>query len=183
MNNIGTKKLETDRLILRRIVIEDADEAFNNWTNDSQTTRYLSWDPHKNVEVTKEIFSQWIKEYNDENYYQWVVELKDTNQIIGTIGIIEKELDYKTAEIGYCYGSKFWNNGYGTEALIKVIDFLLNEIGFELLEAKHMSNNPASGRIMEKAGMVYETTLKNRVIDKETKERVDWIVYIIDNTK
>jgi len=66
-----------------------------------------------------------------------------------------------------------------SEALTKVIDYLLNEVGFELIEAKHLLDNPASGRVMEKAGMKYETTLRKRFIDKVTKERIDLKVYSI----
>lgn len=183
MKNIGTIKLETERLILRKITINDAEQAFENWTNDPKTTRYLSWNPHKKIEVTKKVFLDWISQYNSKTFYQWVVEIKSTKQIIGTIGVINKEIEYKTAEVGYCYGSKFWNNGYGTEALKCVINFLINDVGFELIEAKHMSSNPASGKIMEKAGMKYETTLKNRVIDKITGERVNWEIFVLSNIK
>ena len=51
-----------------------------------------------------------------------------------------------------------------SEALTKVIDYLLNEVGFELIEAKHLLDNPASGRVMEKSGMKYEATFLVRGI-------------------
>ena len=54
MNNVGTIKLETDRLILRRIELNDAEKMFNNWCNDEEVTRYLPWEPHGKIEVTKE---------------------------------------------------------------------------------------------------------------------------------
>lgn len=156
MKDLGTLTLETERLILRRITKEDADEAFNNWTNDPKTTRYVTWKPHGIVENTKKLFEIWENEYQESHTYRWVVEVKELNQIIGTIDVVHKSIRDKTAEIGYCYGSKYWSNGYGTEALTKVIDYLLNEVGFDLLEAKHFITNPASGKVMEKAGMKYE---------------------------
>ena len=179
MKDLGTVTLETERLILRKLTKDDASQAFNNWTNDLKTARYVTWKPHGTVENTKKLFEIWEKEYSEPHTYRWVVEVKEFNQIIGTIDVVDKGIREKIAEIGYCYGSKYWGNGYGTEALTKVIDFLLNEVGFDLLEAIHLVDNPASGRVMEKSGMQYEATLRKRRIDHVTNERVDIKVYSI----
>lgn len=179
MKDLGTVRLETDRLILRRLTKNDAYQAFKNWTNDPKTTRYLTWKPHVTVENTKSLFETWEKEYEEPYKYRWVVEIKELKEIIGTIDVVHKSIRECTAEIGYCYGSKYWGNGYGTEALTKVIDYLLNEVGFDLVEARHLITNPASGRVMEKSGMKYETTLRKRMIDNVTNERVDLKVYSI----
>lgn len=179
MKDLGTTTLETKRLILRKVTVGDAEVAFKNWTNDSKTTRYVTWKPHGTVENTKKLFEMWEDDYNNPNTYRWVVEVKELGEVIGTIDVVKKRLDDKTAEIGYCYGSKFWGNGYGTEALTKVIDYLLNDVGFELIEARHLVDNPASGRVMEKSGMKYEATLRSRMIDPYTGERVDLKVYSI----
>ena len=50
MKNSGTVRMETKRLVLRPFVIEDADAMFRNWANDPQVTKFLSWEPHKDVE-------------------------------------------------------------------------------------------------------------------------------------
>lgn len=177
MNDLGTVTLETERLILRRIKISDAETAFANWTNDTEVTKYVTWDQHETVEVTKELFTKWEEEYELPHKYRWVVYVKELDTIIGTVDVVHQSNKQKTCEIGYSYGSKFWGNGYASEALAKTLDFLLNEVGFDLVEARHLVNNPASGRVMEKAGMTYEATLKKRFIDKETKERVDIKIY------
>ena len=179
MKDLGTVTLETKRLVLRRITKDDAAVAFKNWTNDIETTRYLTWKPHGTVENTKKLFEMWENEYNDPNTYRWVVEVKELGEVIGTIDVVHQSIKSGTAEIGYCYGSKFWGNGYGTEALTRVIHYLLNDVGFELIEAKHFVTNPASGRVMEKSGMKYEATLRSRMIDQYTGERVDLKVYSI----
>ena len=177
MNDLGTVTLETERLILRRISVNDAKEAFENWTNDPETAKFVTWDPHGTVEVTEKLFTMWEEEYEKPNTYRWVVFVKDLNTIIGTIDLVNKSIKQKTCEIGYCYGSKFWGKGYGTEALTKVLAFLLNEVGFEVVEARHLITNPASGRVMEKAGMKYEATLRSRYIDPDTFERTDVKIY------
>lgn len=179
MNDLGTVTLETERLILRRITKNDAQAAFKNWTNDPKTTRYVPWKPHGTIENTEKLFEMWEEEYKEPYTYRWVVEVKELNEVIGTIDIVHKSINNATAEVGYCYGSKFWGNGYATEALIKVIDYLLNEVGFKLIEARHYVTNPASGRVMEKSGMKYEGILRKRMIDSITNERVDLKVYSI----
>lgn len=177
MNDLGTVTLETERLILRRLTKDDAEEAFENWTNDPETAKFVTWDPHGTVEVTEKLFTMWEEEYSLKHKYRWVVYVKELDTIIGTIDIVNQSNKQKTCEIGYCYGSKFWGKGYGTEALRKVLDFLLNEVGFELVEARHLITNPASGRVMEKAGMKYDATLRSRYIDPNTLERTDLKIY------
>lgn len=174
----ATKTLETDRLILRKFKIEDADGMYNNWASDAECSKYLAWDVHKNVEETKLIIRSWIKGYED-GCYNWIVELKDTHEVIGSICVVTMIKKHSTAELGYCYGSKYWGNGYATEALRAVIEYLLTECGFFLIEARHISGNPASGRVMEKAGMHKDGVLRSRRINKHTGERNDSIIYSI----
>ena len=81
--------------------------------------------------------------------------------------------------MGYAYGSKFWNKGYATEVLDSIINYLMKEEGFYTIYAKHLSLNPASGRVLEKCGMIYEGRLKNRIIDKNTGKYDDLLSYSI----
>lgn len=173
----NTKTLETDRLILRKFKIEDAEDVFKNYATDPNTNKFLSWDLHKNVDETKELLSKWIEEY-DKGVYNWAVELKDTHEVIGNISEQGKSDKHKTITLGYCYGSKFWNKGYATEALRKVIEFLLKEKDYYLVTANHRASNPASGKVMQKAGMKYDGTLRSRRIDPDGK-RSDMIYYSI----
>ena len=80
-------------------------------------------------------------------------------------------------ELGYCYGSKYWNKGYATEALQIVIKYLRETAKVEKISACHLSINPASGKVMKKGGMIYDATLKEYRIDKNTNKRVDLVYY------
>ena len=60
MNKTGTQRLETQRLILRRFEIEDADDMYNNWASDPEVTRYLTWPVHSSVEVTRSLLTEWF---------------------------------------------------------------------------------------------------------------------------
>lgn len=170
-----TIELETDRLLLRKFKLEDYIDVYNTWTSDDEVCKYVIWDKHENSIITKKLIEYWLDEYKKEYTYRWVVELKDTKKIVGMIDVIDINVGFKTAEIGYCYGSKYWGMGYATEALTKVIDYLHND-GFITVYAEHFKSNIASGKVMQKAGMVYEATLQSRVINKEGK-REDLLVY------
>lgn len=178
MNDLGTITLESDRLILRRFRLDDAEDMYKNWATDPLCNRYLEWNLHKNVEETRDLISMWIKEY-DDNSYNWIVELKNTHEVIGSITGVHIHKSDLNVEIGYCYGSKYWGNGYATEALKRVISFFLNDCHMHLVEAMHISGNPGSGRVMEKAGMQKEAVLKDRRINKYTKELNDLVIYSI----
>ena len=87
-------------------------------------------------------------------------------------------IDYKTntVEIGYCIGQAYWGHGYVAEALKEVISYLFKE-GYDLVRARHDKNNPHSGRVMQKAGMKYEGTLRKYA--KNNQGVVDDVVYSI----
>lgn len=172
------KKLETDRLILRKITLDDTEDMFNNWASDPKASEMLDWEVHGSVDVTKKVISHWIEEYENGSY-NWVVELKDNHEIIGSITAVKYNEKNKTCEIGYCYGSKYWRHGYASEALRRVIEFFLNETCIELVEAKHIIGNPNSGKVMAKAGMTKDATLRKRRLNKKTGEIEDLIVYSI----
>lgn len=163
--NKGTIKLETKRLILRKIKISDYEDIFKCWTSDFNVSKYVTWNPHKNSDETKKLTNYWVNDYGNEYSYRWLVMLKDTNETIGMIDVISKNIQYMTVEVGYCYGSKFWGKGYASEALKKVIEYLHSE-GFPVVYAQHFVSNIASGKVMKKAGMEYEGLLKSRVINK-----------------
>jgi len=171
----GTKNIVTKRLKLRKIKLDDYKKIFACWTSDKEVSKYVTWDPHKNDEETKMLTKYWIDDYKNEYTYRWIVTEKDTEEVIGMIDVIHKDLQYMTAEVGYCYGSKYWGKGYATEALKAVIEYLHKE-GFPVVYAQHFVSNPASGRVMEKAGMEYEAKLKSRVQTKDGK-REDVIIY------
>ncbi len=159
MNHLGTKTIETERLILRKFTIEDAPAMYQNWASDPEVTKYLTWQPHESLTDTRAILSEWVKEYDKADYYQWAIELKGAGPIgsIAVVGIRDNTLE---AELGYCIGRAYWGKGLMPEAVKAVLGFLFEEVGFRRVMAKHDAMNPNSGRVMEKAGMKYEGTLR-----------------------
>ncbi len=164
----GTKALETDRLLLRRFVLEDAGAMYNNWASNPNVTKYVMWEAHKDINETKELLKAWIKDYKNNDTYRWVAETKDTKELIGSIDVVSKKfLPFGVCEIGYCYGEDFWGKGYATECLKAIMKYLFEECDADVICAEHLSQNPGSGKVMTKSGLKYEGTQRGRMIDSD----------------
>ena len=160
MKHVGTKTIETARLLLRRLELTDAEMMFRNWTSDDEVTRFLRWDAHKIIDDTKYMIEQWVNSYQDDSTYYWGIYLKD-GEMIGSVGItITSEYDFK-GELGYKIGSRWWNQGYSSEAARAVIDYMFCNTDIERIDSVSSVENPASRKVMEKAGMQYEGLLKH----------------------
>lgn len=178
MEHKGTVVLETDRLILRKFREDDAQSMFDNWASNPNVTKYITWAPHENVEVTKAIISEWVKSYRDSDFYQWALELKEIGQAIGSISVVRINERTDACEIGYCIGEQWWNKGITTEAFKRVIAFLFDEVQVNRISAGHDTDNPGSGRVMQKSGLRYEGTLR-QAGKNNTNTLCDLAVYAI----
>ena len=156
MKHVGTITLETERLILRKFELSDSRAMYNNWANDDEVTKYMSWTTHENEDLTKQLLNMWVKEYENINNYQWCIVLKETNEPIGSISLFNCKDDIKQIEFGYCISRRHWNKGYTSEALKAVID-LAFKIGYERIVGCHHKDNIASGKVMIKNGLTFFT--------------------------
>ena len=160
MKHKGTILLKTDRLILRRLTLDDVDAMFDNWASSSNVTRFMTWPAHRNKDITKMVLTDWVNSYEKLDYYQWGIVLKDSLTLIGAISIVNINEEDKSVEVGYCIGEEWWNQGIVTEALQRIIKFFFEEININRVEAYHDIRNIASGRVMQKSGMKFEGTLR-----------------------
>lgn len=160
MEHKGTRELETKRLKLRRFTLDDAREMFDNWANDEEVTKFLTWEAHKDIAVTEEILKEWIAAYQNEDVYNWAISLYD-GELLGSISVVESKEKAELAHIGYCISRKWWNRGITSEALQAVIDYLFDEVGYSCIQSRHDPNNPNSGKVMKKCGMRFDGTLRH----------------------
>lgn len=160
MTHKGTVTLQTERLILRRFTIDDAEAMYNNWANDPEVTKFLMWQPHTDVSVSKAVTNEWVENYKDDNYYQWAIVLKELGEPIGSIAAVKVDDAIKMVHIGYAIGTQWWHRGYTSEALTRLVRFFFEEIGINRIESRHDPRNPNSGKVMVKAGLKYEGTLR-----------------------
>ena len=177
MEHRGAITLETDRLILRKLNVNDAEEVFKNWTSDDEVSKYMRWSTHKNIQDTIEWLKEEEKNYKNDNYYNWGIELKEIKELIGSMSAIYREEDGRY-EIGYGIGKKYWRKGYTTEALKKVMNYLISEIGIKKFKCAHAKMNPASGAVMKKVGFKYVKDEFHESFDKTKK--YDSKVYYLD---
>lgn len=175
MEHLGTKEIETERLILRKFTLEDTEDMFNNWANDDEVTKFLTWPTHSNLDISKTVLEMWVDEYKDDKFYQWCIELKGNKQAIGTISVVYINENVDSVEIGYCIGRKYWNQGITSEAVAALIKFFFDDVKVNRIEARHDPNNPNSGKVMLKCGLQYEGT--RRKADKNNMGIVDVALY------
>lgn len=149
----GTVQLETSRLILRPFRVSDAEEMFRNWANDTRVTKYLLWRAHESVNETRSVLEYWQRRYQKKDFYEWGIILKETGELIGSAGA-SRTHDPTCWDAGYCIGYRWWGKGICTEALTVLLKFFFCEVGCRKITAMHAIENPASGRVMEKCGMV-----------------------------
>ena len=160
----GTQEIETERLRLKRFVIENGNEIFREWAGDENVAKYLTWERHRSAAQTKNWLFEVIAGYEQDNKYCWGIELKENGGLIGSIGLDLINERVRSANVGYCLGERFWGRGYMAEALRAVIDYMFYDVDVNRIEARSSVNNPRSGRVMQKAGMLKEGRLRQEYV-------------------
>lgn len=160
--------METKRLFLRKFRVSDAKDVYE-WAGDEKVAETINFEMHKDVAESKQITKEILMQPDN-----WAIILKDSNKCIGSIGLIQDKDNHKT-QIGYSLNRLYWNKGYVTEALQEIIDYCFNSLKLNRVEAIHYTNNPASGRVMEKAGLKREGKMKQYIYVKG--EYKDCIMY------
>jgi RimJ/RimL family protein N-acetyltransferase len=144
-------ELFTPRLRLRPPLPDDVSWIYETYANDPMATRYLSWNTHQSPEETFIFVQNAMQWWNDGGpHLAWMMEWQALHQRVGSIGI---DWHPPTITVGYVLGPLYWNHGFATEALKLVNAWCLTQPEVFRVQAYHDVDNPASGRVMEKAGM------------------------------
>lgn len=151
--------LETARLRLRRMRPADA-EAMHAYASDPEVARYMLWGPHQSLRDS-ENFLRFVEErYAGGDPAGWGIEERETGRFIGTCGIQAWRPEHARAELGYVLARERWGRGLMTEAVVAVVVFGFDRVGFNRIEARCLEGNAASARVLEKVGMTYEGTAR-----------------------
>ncbi len=143
--------LTTERLIIRPIKIEDANEIFN-YRSDEEVNKYQGWIP-TTVDDVAAFISKVPKQINEpETWYQLVIIEKETETLIGDLGIHFFGKENKQAEIGCTLNKKFQQKGFATEAIKNVIDYLFQTLNKHRVIASVDPNNKSSIQLIERLG-------------------------------
>ena len=149
--------LKTERLTLRPVSENDIENIFKLQSLE-QTTQFNTSKAPIDIFETKISVEKWIAQNNKEkiNHFTFAVELTDDKNFIGLIGLNLGKEHYKNAEIWFQLDYRFWNKGYATESLRKIIDFGFETLKLHRIEAGCAVNNVGSFRVLEKVGMLRE---------------------------
>lgn len=161
--NIPT--LETNRLILRKMSLDDTDEMYE-YAKSPQVTKYLTWSPHVNKAYTFEYLSYLQTRYKSGDFFDWSIILKDSEKMIGTCGFTRFDYHNNSAEIGYVINPEYSGQGIATEATSRVIRFGFEALSLRRIECKFIIENQASRRVMEKNNMTFEGIRRDGMLIK-----------------
>ena len=167
------ERIETDRLILRKLKKSDAESMFKNWDNDPIVAQYTFWVAHKSVEETKKLVDMWLKEEKEGEVIRFVITEKGSDEPIGSIDTFEFIND--VPEIGYCLARKHWNKGYMSEACNAFVNYLF-ELGYKKILIRADARNVASLKVIEKCGFTFthEEFVEHRSIFRPESVTLRW---------
>jgi ribosomal-protein-alanine N-acetyltransferase len=157
--------LETERLILRKLSLNDANNIFE-YASNTEVSKFLPWETHKTIEDTVAFLKLVEEQFVTLKFIVWGIELKRQKILIGTIALRNWDKADRCIDIGYVISKNYWNKGYATEAVKRVIKFGFEKLNANRVEAHCDENNTASYQVMEKARMKYEGTLRQKVFMK-----------------
>lgn len=154
--------LKTERLKLRPFSLDDAPNV-QKLAGDKEIARTTLLIPHPYQDGDAET---WINTHKPmlekDKSVTYAIVTKDTDELIGAIGL-SLSIDYNHAEMGYWIGVPYWGKGYCTEATRGILKYGFEELKLNRIYAHHMINNPASGKVMEKIGMLHEGCCRQHV--------------------
>lgn len=152
--NVKTPILESKRIVLRPLSINDAEHIYKSWTSDSEVAKFMIWDEHKSINDTIEWLKVEEQNIDREKHYIWGFVLRETGELFGSGGINFKE-ELGCYELGYNIMKKYWGKGLTTEAGKAILDFAVSILGEKKFFCRHAVDNIGSKKVMTKLGFEY----------------------------
>ncbi|MBU5424942.1 GNAT family N-acetyltransferase [Tissierella pigra] len=173
------KTITTERLVLRIFEKSDAEtvtKLCNNY-NIYKNTLYIPY-PYS-IDCALLWIQAHVDNFDADRLYEFAITDKEKGILYGAVALSNNQR-FNNGEIAYWIGEEFWGNGYATEASKAILEFAFNVKGYHKVYARYFASNPASGRVIEKLGMVREGILIDHVMKDSRYE--DLIYYGIINS-
>ena len=158
-------ELQTERLLLRPWRESDAPALFK-YAQNPNVGLIAGWPPHTSEEVSREIIRAVLSESGN-----FAVVLKETNEAIGSIGIMTAQSTIRTAsmaedecEIGFWIGEPFWGQGLIPEAVNELLHYAFEDLAMRVVWCGYYDGNVKSQRAQEKCGFIFSHTSENRPV-------------------
>lgn len=151
--------LETARLVVRKITIDDA-EFILQLLNEPSFLRFIGDKGVRNIaDAIQYIQSGPLASYERFGFGQYLVELKESGVPIGMCGLLKRD-SLPDVDIGFAFLPSFWSQGYAFETASAVMDYGRSTLGLRRIVAITSPDNAASGRLLEKIGLRFERLIK-----------------------
>jgi RimJ/RimL family protein N-acetyltransferase len=148
--------LETSRLVLRRLTLDDVD-ALTALDSDPEVMFFITAGrPTPRDEIENEVLPHWLAQYETGDLGFWAAIEKETGEFLGWFHL--RADGQNQAELGYRLRRDAWGKGYATEGSRALVDKGFADLGLDRIRAETMVVNTASRRVMEKAGLTYVRT-------------------------
>ena len=147
----------TPRLVLRKPVRGDAGDMFAGLAQDPQVTRYLMRRSEGTLREVEEFIDRTLANWEGGSAYAWSIRLRESAAFVG---LVEARVDGSMVNISYVIGRSYWNRGLATEAVRGVCAWAEAQPDVFRIWAVCSVDNPASARVLEKAGMTREGILR-----------------------
>lgn len=176
MNNLNLllvkhNQMESERLLLRPITLNDAEDMFE-YTSDEETTRFI-YEQHKDLEQTKNLIANYFVK---EPIGKYAIVLRESNKMVGAIEFRVDDWN-KSGDLGFTLNRHYWGKGYMTEAGKLILSLAFNVMGLERVFSGHEVKNSASGKVLDRLGMKCEGILrKNQMIKGQLVDSVHYSI-------
>jgi ribosomal-protein-alanine N-acetyltransferase len=148
--------IETERLILRHLRVEDAEDLYRIYSNP-ETMKFMGQGSASVEEARGHLQKHIEKYYDNYEFGLWATVLKENNSLIGRCGLLYEDIEgIKDLELAYLLDSNYWGQGLATEAAQSIIKIGFDRYNFKRIIAVINPQNTASIRVAEKVGMNYE---------------------------
>ena len=159
--------LETERLVLRPLMMSDVEHIYHQWAKDPDVSSKTSWLAHQSLEETHLFVQTVVNHYQQGVIDTWGIVLKETNTLIGTGGFTAKAASPHLYEFGYVLAKPYWNQGLMTEAGSTMISWATDTLSPLRIQSLVAVGNEASVRVLEKIGFLREGVLARYVVSKQ----------------
>lgn len=169
-NRRDSLRLESDRLILRPLAVEDAEEMLL-FARDPEVTRYLPWSSNTDLSLVRSFLREQISRRRRNESLGFSVILRATGAMIGSTDLMDLKRTKGEAELGYILARPYWNQGLMTESARLTLNYALTELGLTHVHSWADGDNAASRRVLEKIGMAHTLT-QTRLVKGEERPYV-----------
>ena len=184
MKKLGTVKIETDRLILRKCMESDFEDSYKYCCSDPELCRLQGFGVHGSSETTRRSFKEKEERYKvDDSFYEWAIVRKEDNQFMGEIALVQYDDKYNAIQLGYHLGKEFRECGYMQEALSTILKFAFEKLDLDQVYALILKDNISSQKVVLSNDLEYSRTIDNYrddvyegPIDKYKITKEKWLV-------